>query len=48
MMMMMMMIDATFVDMVDKMGQVASKGNEMKSKMKQPSDIPMPRFELGW
>jgi len=24
------------------------KGNEAKSKMKQPSDMPMPRFKNGW
>ena len=27
------------------MGQAISKGNEMKSKMKQPSEMPTPRFE---
>ena len=27
------------------MGQATSKGNEAKLKMKQPSDIPMRRFE---
>jgi len=31
-----------------KIGQATSKGNEAKSKMKQPSDMPMPRFELRW
>jgi len=30
------------------MGRATSKGNEAKSKMKQPSDMPMPRFEHGW
>jgi len=29
------------------MGGATSKGNEAKSKMKQPSDMPMPRFEHG-
>ena len=24
------------------------KGNEPKSKIKQPSDMPEPRLELGW
>ena len=27
------------------MGQATSKGNETKSKMKQPSDMPTPRFK---
>ena len=30
------------------MGGVTSKGNEAKSKMKQLSDMPTPRFEHGW
>ena len=30
------------------MGQETFKGNEAKSKMKQPSDMPTPRFEHGW
>ena len=30
------------------MGQVTSKGNEAKSKMKLPTDMPTPRFELEW
>ena len=25
-----------------------SKGNEVKSKMKHPSDMPTPRLELKW
>jgi len=29
------------------MGRATYKGNEGKSKMKQPSDMPMPRFEHG-
>jgi len=29
------------------MGQATSKGNEVKSEMKQPSDMPTPRFESG-
>ena len=29
------------------MGRVTSKDNEAKSEMKQPSDMPMPRFEHG-
>ena len=28
-------------------GRATSKGNEAKSKMKQPSDIPTPRFDTG-
>ena len=28
------------------MGQATSEGNEAKSKMKQPSDMATPRFEL--
>jgi len=31
-----------------QMGQMTPKGNEVKRKMKRPSDIPMPRFELRW
>jgi len=27
------------------MGQATSKGNEVNSKMKQPLDMPTPRFE---
>jgi len=30
------------------MGRATSKGNAAKSKMKQPSDMPTPRFEHGW
>jgi len=30
------------------MDRVTSKGNEAKSKMKQLSDMPTPRFEYGW
>ena len=30
------------------MGRATSKGNEAKSKMKHPSDMPTPRFEHGW
>ena len=30
------------------MAPVASKGNEMNWKMKQPSDMPTVRFELRW
>ncbi|KAK2150358.1 hypothetical protein LSH36_409g02056 [Paralvinella palmiformis] len=40
---MMMMITATSVCMC----RATSKGNEAKSKMKHPSDMPKPRFELG-
>jgi len=29
------------------MGQATSKGNEAKLNMKQPLDMPTPRFELG-
>ena len=29
------------------MGRVISKGNEAKSKMKHPSDMPTPRFNLS-
>ena len=29
------------------MGLATSKGNEVKSKTKQPSDMPTPRFEHG-
>ena len=29
------------------MGRATSKGNEAKSKRKQPSDMPTPRFEHG-
>ena len=29
------------------MGRATSKGNKAKSKMKQPSDMPTPRFEHG-
>jgi len=29
------------------MGRATSKGSEAKSKMKQPSDMPMPGFERG-
>jgi len=39
---------AIFVRMVDQMGRATSKGTEAKSKMKQPSDMPTPRFEHGW
>ena len=47
MLMMMVMIGvlrATFVHM----GRATSEGNEAKSKTKQPSDMPTPRFELRW
>ena len=37
---------ATFVDKVDWMGRTTYKGNEGKSKMKHPSDMLTPRFEL--
>jgi len=37
----------TFVHMVGQMGRATSKGNEAKSKMKQSSDMPTLRFELG-
>ena len=30
------------------MGRATSKGNQAKSKMKQLSDMPTPRFEHGW
>jgi len=39
---------ATFVHMVSKIGLPTSKGNEAKSKMNQPSDMPTPGFEQGW
>ena len=39
---------ATFEHMVSQMDWATSKGNEAKSNMKQPSDIPTPRFEHGW
>jgi len=39
---------ATFVHMIGQMGRATSKGNETKSKMKHPSDMPMPKFEHGW
>ena len=29
------------------MGRTTSKGNEVKLKMKHPSNMPMPRFEHG-
>jgi len=38
---------ATFVHKVGKMDKVTSKGNEAKSTMKLPSDMPIPRLELG-
>ena len=53
-MMIMMFVDddwcfmATFVRMVGQMGRATSEGNEAKSKMKRPSDMPTPRFEHGW
>ena len=31
-----------------KRGRASSMGNEAKSKMKHPSDMPSPRFELRW
>jgi len=37
----------TFVHMVNGMGRATSNGNEAKSKMKQSSDVPTPRFEDG-
>jgi len=48
MMMMMMMIgvSAIFVHMIGQMGQPSSKCNEARSKMKHPSDMPTPRFEI--
>ena len=30
------------------MGRATSEGNEVKSKMKQDSDMPATRFEHGW
>jgi len=39
---------ATFMHMAGYMSRVASKSNEEKSKMKHPSDMPTPRFELSW
>ena len=30
------------------MSRATSKDNEAKSKMKHPSDMPTPRFELMW
>ena len=38
---------ATFVHSVGYMGQATSKGNEAKSKMKHPSDMPTLRIEFG-
>jgi len=39
-----MMIDVLrLVHKVDQMGRATSKGNEVKSKMKQPSDMSMSR-----
>ena len=35
----------TFVHKEGEMSQVTSKGNEAKSRMKQPSDMPTPRFK---
>jgi len=37
-----------FVHTVDEMVRATYKGNEAKSKMKHPSDMPMPRFEHRW
>jgi len=37
-----------FVHMAGQMDQATSKGNEANSKMKQPSDMPMARFEHRW
>ena len=44
--------------MIDLYGHICAQGRlnepsnlqryEAKSKMKQPSDMPMPRFEHGW
>ena len=41
-------LTATFVQMASWMGRATSIGNEAKSKMKHPSDIPTPRFDLRW
>ena len=30
------------------MGRATAKGNEVKSKMKHPLDMSMPRFKLRW
>ena len=38
----------TFFHKIGYMTQVTSKGNEAKSKMKHPLDMPTPRFELRW
>ena len=34
--------------MVGQMDRATSEVNETKSKVKQPSDMPTPRFEHGW
>ena len=36
--------------MTDVYGHCCAQGrlNEVKSKIKQPSDMPTPRFEHGW
>ena len=47
MMMMMMMIYDHFVHMLGSVDRATSKGNDAKSKMKQPSDMPTLRFEHG-
>ena len=31
-------------NLICEMGRATSKGNEVKSEMKQPGDIPTPRF----
>ena len=37
-----------FVHVVSDDGRAASKGKEVKWKMKRPSDEIRPRLELGW
>jgi len=41
-------LTATLVHNVGSMGRATSNGNEAKSKMKQPWDMPMPKSEHGW
>jgi len=49
--MMMMMIDVLrllLCTLCAKWAERPHKVNQAKSKMKQPSDIPVPRFEVRW
>jgi len=47
-MMMMMMIGVLRPLLCTKVGRATSKCDKAKSKMKHPSDMPTPRFELRW